>query len=85
MNKYDKHKSSIQRLFPEHFGTSVAFIDQKGDGYLYNVVSLLKQEMTLNFQIKNLISFSINQILFKYQIFHQEQNRLYGKPVWKMK
>ncbi|CAF4301231.1 unnamed protein product, partial [Adineta steineri] len=33
----DKGILSIQRLFSENFGTSVAFIDQKGDGYLYNV------------------------------------------------
>ncbi|CAF1061503.1 unnamed protein product [Adineta ricciae] len=37
VNKFDKHKTGIQKLFPENFGTSVAFIDQKGDGYLYNV------------------------------------------------
>ncbi|CAF3582253.1 unnamed protein product [Adineta steineri] len=37
VNKFDKHKTGIQRLFTENFGTSVAFIDQKGDGYLYNV------------------------------------------------
>ncbi|CAF1070981.1 unnamed protein product [Rotaria sp. Silwood1] len=37
VNKFDKHKTSIQKLFTENFGTSVAFIDQKGDGYLYNV------------------------------------------------
>ncbi|CAF4287272.1 unnamed protein product, partial [Adineta steineri] len=37
VNKFDKHKTGIQRLFSENFGTSVAFIDQKGDGYLYNV------------------------------------------------
>ena len=37
MNKFDKHKTSIQKLFAENFGTSIAFIDQKGDGYLYNV------------------------------------------------
>jgi hypothetical protein len=41
VNKFDKHKTSIQKLFPENFGTSVAFIDQKGDGYLYNVVSFI--------------------------------------------
>jgi hypothetical protein len=39
VNKFDKHKTSIQKLFAENFGTSVVFIDQKGDGYLYNVVS----------------------------------------------
>lgn len=39
MNKFDKHKVNIARIFPENFGTSIAFIDQKGDGYLYNVVS----------------------------------------------
>ncbi len=41
VNKFDKHKTSIQKLFAENFGTSIIFIDQKGDGYLYNVVSFI--------------------------------------------
>jgi len=50
VNKFDKHKTSIQKLFAENFGTSIIFIDQKGDGYLYNVVS---------FDLKNVFFFNI--------------------------
>lgn len=51
VNKYDKHKTSIQKLFPENFGTSIALIDQKGDGYLYNVVSSIEFPFIMEYEI----------------------------------
>ncbi|CAF1574250.1 unnamed protein product, partial [Didymodactylos carnosus] len=60
VNKY-KHTSSIHKIYPENFGTSVAFIDQKNDGYLYNVVSIFFDNVI---RIPNL-SLTIKSILWE--------------------
>ena len=81
VNKFDKHKVSIQKLFPENFGTSVAFIDQKGDGYLYNVVSPptrpLPPSLTLAFSSSRI------RVSLKFLIFPLARSRFSGKRIWR--
>lgn len=80
VSKFDKHKVSIQRLFPETFGTSLALIDQKGDGFVYNVVSFSWEIFSsLDEHFVELFSSSKTRKSFRSRNFRQERNKFYGK------
>jgi hypothetical protein len=34
-----KHDTSVKKIFPEPFGMSLALIDQKNEGYIYNPIN----------------------------------------------
>ena len=38
VNKY-KHSTGIKKIFAEPYGMSIAFIDDKSEGYIYNPVN----------------------------------------------
>ena len=40
VSKY-KHNCAIRKIFPEIYGMMVVFMDQNGDGYVYNPISNL--------------------------------------------
>lgn len=63
VNKY-QHNCGIKKIYAEPYGMSIAFIDEKSEGYIYNPV---------NFNVINIPNMSSNTIGIVWEAFEPEK------------